>query len=89
MSITRQVKDETIQKYRKHDGDVGGTEVQVAVLTERIRNLTEHFKTHKKDFHSRRGLLQMVGRRKRLLDYLRKNNFDSYKSLIESLGLRK
>jgi small subunit ribosomal protein S15 len=89
MSITRQAKEETIKKYRKHDRDVGSAEIQVAVLTERITNLTEHFKTHKKDFHSQRGLLKMVGRRKRLLDYLRKNDFNSYKSLIENLGLRK
>lgn len=89
MSITRQVKEETIQKYRKHDSDVGSAEIQVAILTTRIVNLTEHFKTHKKDYHSQRGLLKMVGRRKRLLDYLRKNDFDTYKSLIESLGLRK
>ncbi len=89
MSITRQAKKEVIQKFRKHDDDVGSAEIQVAVLTERIRNLTEHFKAHKKDYHSQRGLLQMVGRRKRLLEYLRKNDFSSYKSVIESLGLRK
>ena len=89
MSITRQAKEETIKKYRKHDSDVGSAEIQVAVLTERIVNLTEHFKTHKKDFHSQRGLLKMVGRRKRLLEYLRNNDFNAYKSLIESLGLRK
>ena len=89
MSITRQAKEEAIKKYRKHDGDVGSAEIQVSVLTKRISNLTEHFKTHKKDFHSQRGLLKMVGRRKRLLDYLRKNDFNSYKSLIENLGLRK
>ncbi len=89
MSITRQAKEEVIKKFRKHDDDVGSAEIQVAVLTERIRNLTEHFKAHKKDYHSQRGLLQMVGRRKRLLEYLRKNDFSSYKSVIESLGLRK
>ena len=89
MSITRQAKEKTIKKFRKHDSDVGSAEIQVAILTERIGNLTEHFKTHKKDFHSQRGLLKMVGRRKRLLEYLRKNDFNSYKGLIESLGLRK
>ena len=82
-------KTKVIKKFRTHDGDVGSTEVQVAVLTERIRNLTEHFKSHKKDFHSRRGLLQLVGRRKRLLEYLRNRNYDSYKKVIDSLKLRK
>ncbi len=89
MSITRQAKNEVIEKFRKHETDVGSAEIQVAVLTTRILNLTEHFKAHKKDYHSQRGLLQMVGRRKRLLEYLRKNDFNSYKSVIESLGLRK
>lgn len=89
MSITRQAKNEVIEKFRKHETDVGSAEIQVAVLTTRILNLTEHFKAHKKDYHSQRGLLQMVGRRKRLLEYLRKNDFNSYKSVIGSLGLRK
>lgn len=89
MTITRQAKDEVIKKFRKHDDDVGSAEIQVAVLTTRILNLTEHFKLHRKDYHSQRGLLQMVGRRKRLLEYLRKNDFSSYKSVIQSLGLRK
>jgi small subunit ribosomal protein S15 len=89
MSIDRQVKQQVVEKFRKHEKDVGSAEVQVAVLTERIRNLTEHFKTHKKDFHGRRGLLQMVGKRKRLLEFLRKSDYDSYKNLIESLNLRK
>jgi small subunit ribosomal protein S15 len=89
MSITQQDKNDVIEKYRKHDTDVGSSEIQVAVLTKRILNLTEHFKSHKKDYHSQRGLLQMVGRRKRLLDYLRKTDFSLYKKTIESLGLRK
>ncbi len=89
MSITKQDKDEAIKNFRKHDADVGSSEIQVAVLTKRILNLTEHFKAHKKDFHSQRGLLQMVGRRKRLLEYLRKTDFSLYKRTIESLGLRK
>ena len=89
MSITKEAKAEVIEKYRLNDKDVGSTEVQVAVLTERIRNLTEHFKMHKKDYHSRRGLLQLVGRRKRFLEYLRNKDYNSYKKLIESLKLRK
>ncbi|MEA2063125.1 MAG: 30S ribosomal protein S15 [Gemmatimonadota bacterium] len=89
MTITREVKAEKIKQFALHDKDVGSAAVQAAVLTERIRNLTEHFKTHKKDHHSRRGLLKLVGRRKRLLDYLRNQDFDSYKSLIGRLKLRK
>ncbi|MBW7996170.1 MAG: 30S ribosomal protein S15 [Candidatus Glassbacteria bacterium] len=89
MSITRQAKEKVIKKFQKHDSDVGSAEIQIAVITERIRNLTEHFKSHKKDFHSRRGLLQMVGRRKRLLEYLHKNDYNSYKNVIGSLKLRK
>jgi small subunit ribosomal protein S15 len=89
MSITQQDKNDIIEKFRKHDSDVGSSEIQVAVLTKRILNLTEHFKAHKKDYHSQRGLLQMVGRRKRLLEYLRKTDFSLYRSTIESLGLRK
>jgi small subunit ribosomal protein S15 len=89
MSITKQVKAEKIKKFGLHDGDVGSATVQVALLTERIRNLTEHFKTHKKDHHSRQGLLKLVGRRKRLLEYMRNQDFDSYKKLIGRLKLRK
>lgn len=89
MSITSEVKVGLIEQYRKNDGDVGSAAVQVAVLTERIRNLTEHFKFHKKDHHSRRGLLRLVGRRKRLLDYIRKSDFSEYKELIGKLQLRK
>ena len=89
MSITKEAKAGVIGKFRLHDGDVGSTEVQIAILTERILNLTEHFNVHKKDFHSRRGLLQLVSRRKRLLEYLRNKDYDSYKKMIEALNLRK
>ena len=78
----------TIQKYRQHDGDTGSTRVQIAVLTERIQYLNEHFAVHGKDHHSRRGLLKMVGKRKRLLNYLRRTDIDTYRSLVQELGLR-
>ena len=80
---------EIIQGYRLHASDTGSPEVQVALLSARIGHLTEHFKTHEKDHHSRRGLLKLVGQRRRLLDYLRRSDFNRYKSLIERLGLRK
>ena len=89
MSITAERKQEVIAEYAQEKGDTGSPEVQVAVLTERINNLTEHFKGHKHDHHSRRGLLILVGRRRRLLDYLKKKNQDRYESLIKRLGLRK
>ena len=89
MSITKQVKKKRIKEYGSHDRDVGSAAVQIALLTERICNLTEHFKTHKKDHHSRRGLLKLVGKRKRLLEYLRNQDFDAYKTLIGRLKLRK
>ncbi len=89
MSITRQAKAKVIKNYQLHGQDVGSSQVQIAILTERIRNLTEHFKVEKKDFHSRRGLLKLVGQRKRLLEYLRKNDFDEYKKLIDRLKIRK
>ena len=82
-------KASTVQRFKGHETDTGSTRVQVALLTERINYLTEHFKTHKKDHHSRRGLLKLVGRRRRLLDYLKTNKADRYKSLIKELGLRK
>ena len=82
-------KAETITTYARHEGDTGSPEVQVALLTKRITSLTEHFKTHAKDHHSRRGLLQMVGQRRRLLDYLKKCEAGRYRSLIDRLGLRK
>lgn len=89
MSITPERKKEVILEYATKEGDTGSPEVQVAVLTERINNLTEHLKINKKDHHSRRGLLKMVGARKSLLDYLRKNNIERYRTLIARLGLRK
>lgn len=81
-------KSATIEKYRAHEGDTGSTRVQVAVLTERINYLTEHFRTHRKDHHGRRGLLKMVGKRRRLLDYLKRTDLDGYRQLIQELGLR-
>lgn len=82
-------KSEIIQKYKKHDTDTGSPEVQVALLTERINHLTEHFKVHKKDHHSRRGLLKLVGQRRRLLDYLKKKDLERYRAVIKSLSLRR
>ena len=89
MSITNEKKAELIKEYGQKDGDTGSPEVQVAILTTRILNLTEHLKTHKKDFHSRRGLLIMVGQRRRLLDYLQSRNEARYSDLISRLGLRR
>ena len=89
MSITAERKQELIGEYATKKGDTGSPEVQVAILTERITNLTDHLKTHKKDFHSRRGLLMMVGQRRRLLDYLDAKNSDRYKELVKRLGLRR
>lgn len=89
MSITAERKQEVISEYATGPSDTGSPEVQVAVLTERIVNLTEHFKIHKKDHHSRRGLLKMVSRRRRLLDYLKGKNQEGYVALIKRLGLRR
>ena len=89
MSITPSRKAELIKKFAQNEGDTGSPEVQVAILSERISNLTEHFKGHKKDNHSRRGLLKMVSQRRRLLDYVKRNDEARYKSLIEELGLRR
>ena len=86
--IQKEKKQAVIAEFRTHESDTGSPEVQVAVLTERIRELTEHLKVHKKDFHSRRGLLKMVGSRRRLLRYLMNKDFNRYRSLIERLGLR-
>ena len=88
MSITAERKQALIREYGIKDGDTGSPEVQVAVLTERIKNLTEHLKTHKKDFHSRRGLLMMVGQRRRLLDYVKRKKVERYETIIKKLGLR-
>lgn len=81
-------KEEIIQKFRMHENDRGSPPVQVALLTARINELTDHFRKHKKDHHSRRGLLMMVGKRRRLLDYLKRTDLDRYRQLIEELGLR-
>lgn len=89
MSITPDRKAELIKTHARSEGDTGSAEVQVAILTERIVNLTEHFKTHKKDNHSRRGLLKLVSQRRSLLDHLKKSETDRYQALIEVLGLRR
>ena len=83
------VKKDVISKYRSHESDTGSSEVQVALLSQRIDYLTEHFKTHKKDHHSRRGLLKLVGQRRRLLDYLKRSNIERYRTVVSSLNLRK
>ena len=89
MSVSPVRKAATIEKFRTHESDTGSPEVQIALLSERIAHLTEHCKVHKKDHHSRRGLLKMVGHRRSLLDYLKRKNFDRYRATIESLGIRK
>ncbi len=89
MSITTERKQALVSDYGTKEGDTGSPEVQVAILTERITNLTEHFKSHKKDNHSRRGLLKMVSQRRRLLDYLKSKDDGRYRKLIESLGIRR
>ena len=89
MSITAARKAELIKSYAQGEGDTGSPEVQVAILSERIANLTEHFKGHAKDHHSRRGLMMMVGQRRRLLDYLKSKSEPRYRTMIEELGLRK
>jgi small subunit ribosomal protein S15 len=87
--LTKDAKAEVIGGHRRHESDTGSPQVQIAILTERINQLTEHLKTHKKDHHSRRGLLQMVGRRRRLLNYLQKTDLDGYRELTKKLGLRR
>lgn len=89
LSLTVERKSELVQTYRTHDTDTGSPEVQIAILSEKIAYLTEHFKTHAKDHHSRRGLLRMVGRRRRLLDYLKDKDVARYRSIIDRLGIRK
>jgi small subunit ribosomal protein S15 len=89
MALLKEAKVELIKQYQQHDKDSGSPEVQIAVLTNRITYLTEHFKSHKKDHHSRRGLLQLVGRRRRLLDYLRGVDDARYRAVIDRLGIRK
>jgi small subunit ribosomal protein S15 len=88
MGLQKEKKSEIIARYKKHEQDSGSPEVQIALLTERIVSLTEHFKVHKKDHHSRRGLLKMVGQRKRLLNYLKNKDLESYRALIKDLGIR-
>ncbi|MBL0225590.1 MAG: 30S ribosomal protein S15 [Geobacteraceae bacterium] len=87
--LATEKKQEIINSFKKHDSDTGSPEVQIAILTERITYLTEHFKIHKKDHHSRRGLLKLVGQRRRLLDYLKGKEVDRYKKVIERLGIRR
>ena len=89
MSLATQRKKDVMTKFATHEGDTGSPEVQVALMSERINYLTEHFKTHEKDHHSRRGLLKLVSQRRRLLDYLKRKNLDRYRSLINGLGIRK
>ncbi|ABB13798.1 MULTISPECIES: 30S ribosomal protein S15 [Carboxydothermus] len=89
MALTQEQKMEIISKYQLHEKDTGSPEVQIAILTERINQLTEHLKVHKKDFHSRRGLLKMVGQRRSLLNYLKRKDFERYRAIVEKLGLRK
>lgn len=89
MAITTEKKKELVEAYKIHEGDTGSADVQIALLSERINYLTEHFKTHAKDHHSRRGLLQLVSQRRRLLNYLKRTSPDRYQGLISKLGLRK
>ncbi len=89
MSIRKEVKTTLIKEYKAHDKDTGSPAVQIAIVTERINNLTEHFKGHKKDHSSRRGLLKLVSQRRRLLDYLKKHDSEKYQALIDKLDLRK
>lgn len=88
MALEKETKTEIIKEYKVHDNDTGSPEVQIAILTRRINDLTEHLKANKKDHHSRRGLLKMVGHRRRLLNYLKGKNIERYRSLISKLGLR-
>ncbi|MCK4803483.1 MAG: 30S ribosomal protein S15 [Spirochaetes bacterium] len=89
MALTRERKKEVIGGFKKHESDTGSPEVQIALLTERISTLTEHFKVHKKDHHSRRGLLKLVGQRRRQLDYLKSKDIEGYREILTKLGIRK
>jgi len=89
LALTSEKKTELIESYRVHASDTGSPEVQIAILSQRIEGLTDHFKTHMKDHHSRRGLLKLVGKRRRLLDYLKTNSVERYKEVIQRLGIRK
>ena len=88
MAVTKEVKETIIAKHAKHDGDTGSPEVQIALLTARIETLTEHLKTHKKDHHTRRGLLKLVGQRRRMLNYLKKVDIERYRAVVAQLGIR-
>jgi small subunit ribosomal protein S15 len=88
MPLPKEVKSEIIAENKKHDGDTGSTEVQIALLTQRIRDLTEHLRTHKHDHHCRRGLLKLVGQRRRLMNYLKKSDIERYRAIIVKLGIR-
>ena len=87
--LTPEKKKDIIVKFQQHEGDTGSPEVQIAILTTRINELTEHFKTHKKDHHSRRGLLKLVGQRRALLNYLKKNDVNRYRTIVSELGMRR
>ena len=89
MPLTLDQKKSLIEQFRTHDGDTGSPEVQIALLSERINGLTDHFKTHKKDHHSRRGLLMLIGKRRGLLEYLKNKNAERYRTVIEKLGIRR
>ena len=89
MTLTKEAKQEIVGQHGRHEGDTGSPEVQIALLTRRINELTDHLRTHKHDHYSRRGLLKLVGRRRRLLDYLQRTNLEGYRSLIKELGLRR
>lgn len=89
MALTKEVKEQIVNKYAKKEGDTGSAEIQIAILTEEINTLTEHLKEHKQDFHSRRGLLKKVGQRRSMLNYLVKNDVTRYREIVKSLGLRK
>jgi len=89
MTLSKEAKTNLISDFSIHEGDTGSSHVQVAILTEKIKYLTEHLQTHKKDHHSRKGLLMMVSKRRKLLDYIKKRNLENYKDIIEKLGIRK
>ena len=89
MALTKEAKQAIIRDFRRHDNDTGSPEVQVAILTQRINELTEHLKAHRKDFHSRRGLYKLIGQRRGLLNYLERTDIDRYRQLVERLGLRR
>ena len=89
MALAKEKKETIIRKFETHEGDTGSPEVQIALISERLSNLNAHFQTHKKDFHSRRGLLKLVGQRRRLLSYLKRSDYSRYENLIKQIGIRK